>query len=159
MRIWGNDALRILESKLRSETLEQAAVRVMPHKYKPTSLTWNPPDIDNMRIRRPSVQAAMKSRYAKECFSDVCVGCWERVTKAMFREYGRGCSVCGSVDNVAGHHIIPRDEACDGCGKGGPNTVGNLMPLCDPCHDFVESHESNPRTRQDCIRVGMNRLD
>lgn len=158
MRIWGNDALRILESKRKSETLEQAAVRVMPHKYKPTASTWNPPGIDNMRIRRPSVQAAMKNRYAKECFSDVCVGCWERVTKAMFREYGRSCAVCGSLDNVAGHHIIPRDEACDGCGKGGPNTVGNLMPLCDPCHDFVECHESNPRTREDCIRFGMDRL-
>jgi 5-methylcytosine-specific restriction endonuclease McrA len=152
MRIWGKDALRILESKLRSETLQQAAVRVLPHKYKPNPLTWNPPRIENMRIRRPSVQAAMKNRYQKENFHDICSGCFERVTKAMFREYGRSCAVCGSLDNVAGHHIIPRDEACD------PNVAGNMMPLCDPCHDFVEDHESKPRTREDCIRAGMDRL-
>lgn len=31
------------------------------------------------------------------------------------------------------HHINPRS-------RGGDNSVGNLITLCNPCHDFVELH-------------------
>ena len=81
-----------------------------------------------------------------------CKSCWRKLTRWVFKEYGPLCAVCGTKDSVSAHHITPRDER-------GPNEVWNLMPLCSACHDYVECHDSKPRTREDCIFVGRGRIN
>lgn len=43
----------------------------------------------------------------------------------------RRCKKRFSEKKLSVHHIIPRE-------RFGPNTLGNLITLCVPCHDFVE---------------------
>ena len=154
MMIKGNDAIRVLSLKLPSERFWAAARRILGHPVAP------PRDVpaDAMRIKNPTVLASVQKRYREWSPQDTCQDCWLRITKEVFREYGRRCLVCGSGDHVSAHHVIPRGETCSSCGCGGPHTLGNLIPLCDPCHDFVESHESKPRTPQGCVAVGLIRF-
>lgn len=62
------------------------------------------------------------------------------------------CSVCRTKLNVSDHHIIPQSE-------GGGDERSNLMALCSACHDYIEIHTAIPRTRSDCLVVGMERID
>lgn len=55
---------------------------------------------------------------------------WFKTRKKVFEKYGRCCSMCGSVQNVEVHHIIPIKE-------GGTNELENLIPLCRDCHQEI----------------------
>lgn len=145
MKIYGKDAITVLEQKRPEETLIHAAKRLFPEKYE----SLIPEKVD--RIRNETVNEATKKRYQEDFFREMCPNCWRKLVRATFQEFGRKCLGCGSKDYVTAHHIIPRDEQ-------GADRVFNLMPLCDPCHDYVESHESRPRTRENCIRVAYLRL-
>jgi len=57
---------------------------------------------------------------------------------ALHRRWPK-CPGCGETRGLAPHHVVPRDE-------GGGDDLGNLMMLCDPCHDFIEAHDYKPRT-------------
>lgn len=81
----------------------------------------------------------------------MCSHCWKLLVKACFREYGHRCAVCGVSVGVTAHHIVPRDER-------GANEPWNLIPLCPKCHDWVECHESRPRTREAILALALQRV-
>lgn len=45
----------------------------------------------------------------------------------MRRLYSSPCLICGSTNNIQADHVIP-------VSKGGRNSEGNLIPLCQPCN-------------------------
>lgn len=158
MQVSGNDAIRVLEAKGPSESFWDACTRVLGLSG---GAGWNPSLVlpEAMRIKNPTVKVSMQARKEEHRdFESQCARCWDLICKRVFHEYGRRCLACGARDHVAPHHVIPRDETCESCGCGGPHTIGNLIPLCDPCHDYIECHESKPRTSQDCVRLGVERM-
>ena len=47
--------------------------------------------------------------------------------KRVYRRDGWRCALCDNTRYIQIHHVIPR-------GKGGPNSVQNLITLCSDCH-------------------------
>jgi 5-methylcytosine-specific restriction endonuclease McrA len=45
---------------------------------------------------------------------------------ALVEACGRRCLRCGSLENLTVDHVIP-------LGRGGPNTIENVQPLCAEC--------------------------
>jgi hypothetical protein len=59
---------------------------------------------------------------------------WRKIRRAVLYRDHYHCIRCDQrfkSEQLSVHHIIPRD-------MGGPNTMSNLMALCNPCHDYVE---------------------
>lgn len=54
----------------------------------------------------------------------------KEVRKKVYRRDGWRCALCDSTRYIQIHHIVPR-------GKGGPNTVMNLITLCSDCHGLA----------------------
>lgn len=54
--------------------------------------------------------------------------------KAVYRRDGFACALCDSRTGLQIHHCIPR-------GKGGSNSVHNLITLCSTCH--AQAHGDN----------------
>lgn len=68
---------------------------------------------------------------------------WQSTEYRMNRErvmrvYGRRCSVCGSMDRVEMHHIVPRS-------RGGSHQTSNLVPLCHYHHEQVHGRRFGRR--------------
>src|SRR4051812_48390695 len=60
---------------------------------------------------------------------------WKRLSRQTKRRDGKQCQVCGDREGdpytvLNAHHLIPR-------AKGGPDTLENLITLCDLCHAVV----------------------
>lgn len=51
----------------------------------------------------------------------------QKTRYGVYKRDGFQCALCGCHDGLQIHHAIPR-------GKGGGNTVENLITLCDKCH-------------------------
>ena len=47
--------------------------------------------------------------------------------KAVYRRDGYRCALCDSTKYIQIHHCVPR-------GKGGTNSIQNLITLCSDCH-------------------------
>ena len=60
---------------------------------------------------------------------------WKRIRRACLTRDGNRCVRCGTHPprgkELQAHHIRPRRE-------GGGDYLGNLVTLCNTCHDFVE---------------------
>jgi hypothetical protein len=59
---------------------------------------------------------------------------WKRLRRACFYRDNYHCIRCDKrfkSDDLTAHHIVPRKE-------GGPDTLENLVTLCEVCHDLVE---------------------
>ena len=52
----------------------------------------------------------------------------KEVTKYFKRQ---ACAICGSLDRVCGHHILPRSRSAHH-----RHTFWNIIPLCPSCHSF-----------------------
>lgn len=50
--------------------------------------------------------------------------------KKVYRRDGWRCALCDSTRCIQIHHVVPR-------GKGGPNTMQNLITLCSDCHGLA----------------------
>ena len=53
---------------------------------------------------------------------------------ARFVEFGNTCAYCGGSDHLIVEHFIPR-------AKGGPHTLGNILPACQRCNVSKRDHE------------------
>lgn len=51
-----------------------------------------------------------------------------------FAFFGNTCCYCGSDDRIVVDHFIPR-------AKGGPHTIGNLLPACHRCNTSKRDHD------------------
>lgn len=69
------------------------------------------------------------------------------VRKVVAKRDNYRCQRCGASGKSV-HHIIPYDE-------GGPDTVENLILLCQPCHDWVEQRTDIYRTPE-LIRCSLD---
>lgn len=49
------------------------------------------------------------------------------IRKQVYRRDGYRCALCDSTKYIQIHHYIPR-------GKGGSNSLHNLITLCSDCH-------------------------
>jgi len=49
------------------------------------------------------------------------------IRREVYRRDGYRCALCDSSRHLQVHHAIPR-------GKGGSNSIQNLITLCDRCH-------------------------
>jgi len=56
---------------------------------------------------------------------------WEELRHTVAEKAKGRCRRCRRAASLTAHHIRPRSE-------GGRNTLGNLIALCAPCHDWVE---------------------
>src|SRR5574343_1003772 len=60
---------------------------------------------------------------------------WLELRKACFKRDHYACVRCdyhhGQGRNLSAHHIKPRPDGID--------ELDNLITLCNPCHDFVET--------------------
>jgi hypothetical protein len=54
-------------------------------------------------------------------------GRWRNLREAVFARDGHACVYCGSSDELACDHIVPRS-------RGGQNTMANLATACRPCN-------------------------
>lgn len=63
---------------------------------------------------------------------------WHKLRMTCLKRDRFTCQRCEKVNNqgrgMTAHHIIPRSEE-------GLDDLGNLITLCDPCHDYVEINE------------------
>ena len=59
----------------------------------------------------------------------------------LFRDNFRclRCNLVFDMDGLDAHHLIPRSV-------GGANDISNLVTLCTPCHDIVETLDFRTRT-------------
>jgi len=53
---------------------------------------------------------------------------------ARFAQFDNTCAYCGSADSLIVEHFIPR-------AKGGPHTLGNILPACQRCNVSKRDHE------------------
>jgi 5-methylcytosine-specific restriction endonuclease McrA len=60
-----------------------------------------------------------------------------RATAARFAEFDNQCAYCGCLTHLVVDHFIPR-------AKGGPHTLGNLLPACHCCN--TSKSDNDPET-------------
>lgn len=80
---------------------------------------------------------------------------WGKIREKRLKKDNYTCQRCGRQDQLTVHHILPRAE-------GGRNNQGNLITLCNPCHDEVEELGLRSRIlianwRQDSEAIEDNR--
>jgi len=56
---------------------------------------------------------------------------------ARFAQFDNTCAYCGSADSLIIEHFIPR-------AKGGPHTLGNILPACQRCNVSKRDYEPEP---------------
>jgi 5-methylcytosine-specific restriction endonuclease McrA len=56
---------------------------------------------------------------------------WRRISEQVTQ--GAHCIVCGTVENLHAHHVLPR-------AFGGTDDLSNLVPVCREHHPTVERH-------------------
>lgn len=99
-------------------------------------------------FRRPTSRTLLggTKKIRRDGYSNDTVLWWD-IRKKVFKRDGGKCrdripstgAVCGKPGREV-HHIIP-------LGRGGTTTMGNLITLCDDCHD--RRHPGHPkRNRQ-----------
>ena len=69
--------------------------------------------------------------------------------KAVYKRDGYQCAICGSTRTLQIHHYIPR-------GKGGTDSMHNLITLCDCCHAMA--HDINLLGYEDLTQEGIEQL-
>jgi 5-methylcytosine-specific restriction endonuclease McrA len=52
---------------------------------------------------------------------------WRKIREAVFAAKGRSCHWCGRYANTVDHWPVP-------AALGGPATLANLVPCCQPCN-------------------------
>jgi 5-methylcytosine-specific restriction endonuclease McrA len=55
-------------------------------------------------------------------------------TTKRFAEFDNSCAYCGSTAHLIVEHFIPR-------AKGGPHTLGNIVPACQRCNVSKRDHD------------------
>ena len=85
---------------------------------------------------------------------------WSELKRAAWARYGKTCQVCGE-ESVQVHHLVYRRNIEDG-------EVGDLMPLCVPCHQGVHRYQpvcqrlrkapQDPETRRAIIILSKDEL-
>ena len=56
----------------------------------------------------------------------------------VFDRDGRGCMRCRARQRLQAHHRLPT-------GRGGADTMENLVTLCERCHNWVHRHPDESR--------------
>ena len=64
--------------------------------------------------------------------------------------FGNTCLACGEKTFLTVDHVVPIT-------KGGPNTIDNLQPLCNPCNNRKKTKTTDYRPRE-CLIAFMERL-
>ena len=72
-----------------------------------------------------------------------------KTRKAVYKRDGFQCAICGGGRTLQIHHYIPR-------GKGGNDTMMNLITLCDCCHAMA--HGYNLIGYEDLTQEGIEQL-
>jgi 5-methylcytosine-specific restriction endonuclease McrA len=84
-----------------------------------------------------------------------------REIRARFAEFGHRCAYCGADGDLHIEHVVP-------ISKGGPHSIGNIIPACESCnyskrdHDVETWYRSEPffselRWRKICRVLGWQR--
>jgi 5-methylcytosine-specific restriction endonuclease McrA len=84
-----------------------------------------------------------------------------REIRARFAEFGHRCAYCGADGDLHIEHVVP-------ISKGGPHSIGNIIPACESCnyskrdHDAETWYRSQPffselRWRKICRVLGWQR--
>lgn len=68
--------------------------------------------------------------------------------KDLIERHGTRCKICGSDGPINWHHIIP--FSC-----GGPDTVDNIIPLCEQCH--ARAHGKALKPQEQRKKLGRHR--
>ena len=148
-KVSGKVLLEILATKGADEALVTAIARSLRRPVEGVRLVGaEKPNVSRVIVGSTAKKSCVEPRDGQWI---PCIRCWRNIIREVFRNRGRFCHVCGSTDGITGHHIVPRSE-------GGDHYWTNIVPLCCPCHDFVEMHEKRPRTLDAVISVGLERL-
>ena len=147
----GEDLLKVLREKEENESIVEGANRLLFNKLA------NPVELYGAKQKYVRTQIIEKNNN-RTCSDEKegyegwvpCKQCWKALAKHVFKHWGKYCLVCGSKDALSLHHVKPRLE-------GGNHDESNLVPLCNECHDFIELHESRPRTADAIISLGRER--
>lgn len=65
---------------------------------------------------------------------------WKELREEILRRDGYKCNVCGGVDCLEVHHVVP----CMNCGMNNPS---NLITLCRSCHKRAHNHPESQSKR------------
>ncbi len=67
-----------------------------------------------------------------------------KIRKAVYKRDDFMCALCGSNRGIQIHHVVPR-------GRGGSNSLHNLITLCNVCHANAHGNmmELSPHTREE----------
>ena len=57
----------------------------------------------------------------------ISAGIDRKTRREVYRRDGWRCALCDSTQYIQIHHVVPR-------GKGGPQTMQNMITLCADCH-------------------------
>ena len=74
------------------------------------------------------VEEPKKPKAKKKPFNDLD---WKFIRGRIKRRDNYECVRCKTKENLEVHHIVPRDD-------GGGDHDGNLVTLCDSCHNYCE---------------------
>lgn len=148
-KISGRALLAVLSEKPHGESLRAAVARTLHRPEDVVRLVGA--DLKKVASRCVEKTAGGSCTTAAVGQWVPCPRCWALIMRSVFKERGRFCAVCGKTKDLTGHHIRPRAE-------GGDHVWTNIVPLCPECHDFVELHDQRPRTLEDVIRCGLERL-
>lgn len=145
----GVELLRVLDEKEKDETLPEAIRRILCPAAEKVELAGTQfKTVPHETRERTAARTCATGRPDQWV---PCIRCWRNIMKQVFQNRGRFCYVCGTREHIEGHHIIPRLD-------GGNHDWTNIVPLCTTCHNFVECHDKRPRTLDDILRVGLERL-
>ena len=102
------DAVRLRSKTWYNDNKERAKAR--GKRYKKVHSHY----INSINQARRARQKAIGGTYTAEHWQQLCD--W----------FGNICLACGTSEDLSVDHVIPLDP--------GPNTIGNLQPLCRPCN-------------------------
>lgn len=108
-------------------------------------------DSPRVLVRRFGAKEKLAEHDYSECPYH-CQGCNRKAIAIILKRDEKRCQGCGKTFELSIHHIKPRAE-------GGDNAPENLITLCCRCHDYVEMHESKPRTKDAVTFLAANRPD
>jgi 5-methylcytosine-specific restriction endonuclease McrA len=77
-----------------------------------------------------------KSKRRKAQMRDsVAIQVTGRQIRARFAEFGHRCAYCGANGDLHIEHVVP-------ISKGGPHSIGNIIPACKDCNMSKRDHEA-----------------
>lgn len=85
-------------------------------------------DSNEQNIKPQNSKNKHYDKYYDEYYNEHTYSSWEQIRNKVFEIHGHKCKICGDINDIHVHHIIPISQ-------GGTNVIENLIPLCKKCHE------------------------